>query len=261
MSSIPDHSLEERHEAWNEGNFSFEHAKNILQRAEQRLEKSEFSDRASSGTATIRNLPKLNVERISQPYVCSARGIARMSDTSARHKESATSSESRKLTRDAGCMAKTVSSTTFQSIHAQDDKIPFSLDVEKVNPSWAPANAGSDYFGMPATNITPELLADMRLIKVRGVLDPHRHYKKDASKNLIPDYSEVGRVIEGSTEYFGARLTGKQRKRTLVEELLASEASTGRFKTKYLEIQASKSSGKKGHYKNLKAQRSGVRKS
>jgi hypothetical protein len=67
----------------------------------------------------------------------------------------------------------------------------------------------------------------------------------------------VGTIIEGPTEFFSARLTNKERKRTFVEEILASENASGRFKNKYGEIQASKTSGKKEFYKNLKARRRG----
>ena len=114
---------------------------------------------------------------------------------------------------------------------------------------------------MPATQLSPELQADLRLLKVRSVLDPQRHYKKDSLKKIVPDFSEVGRIIEGPTERYSARLPNKDRKRTLVEEVLASESSTGRFKRKYSEIQIHKSSGKKAYYKDLKSKRSGGRKS
>lgn len=67
----------------------------------------------------------------------------------------------------------------------------------------------------------------------------------------------MGTIIEGPTEFFSARLTNKERKRTFVEEILASENASGRFKNKYGEIQASKTSGKKEFYKNLKARRRG----
>ncbi len=90
---------------------------------------------------------------------------------------------------------------------------------------------------------------------MRDVLDPKRHYKKEGSKPRIPEFSQVGTIIEGPTEFFSARLTNKERKRTLVEEVLAGESSTQRFKSKYNEIQAAKTSGKKAHYKSLQAAR------
>lgn len=86
---------------------------------------------------------------------------------------------------------------------------------------------------------------------MRDVLDPKRFYKKDAAKSAVPEYSQVGTIIEGPTEYFTGRLSNKDRKRTLVEEILAGESSTGRFKSKYNDIQAAKTSGKKEHYKKL----------
>jgi hypothetical protein len=91
---------------------------------------------------------------------------------------------------------------------------------------------------------------------MRSVLDPKRHYKKDNKrKNDIPEFSQVGTIIEGPTEFFTARLTNKERKRTLMEEVLSGEKNTHRFKAKYNEIQTAKTSGRKTHYKALKTQR------
>lgn len=75
-------------------------------------------------------------------------------------------------------------------------------------------------------------------------------------RNKFPEYSQVGTIIEGPTEYLTGRLTKKQRKRTLVEEILNVENATGKFKKKYNEIQLSKTSGKKAHYKKVKRMRS-----
>jgi hypothetical protein len=123
--------------------------------------------------------------------------------------------------------------------------------------------------------VTPELKRDLQLLRMRSVLDPkvrpgtvlayfscsatnifiQRHYKKESSRPEIPEFSQVGTIIEGPTEFFSARLSNRDRKRTLVEDVLASENAAGRFKAKYGEIQASKKSGKKQFYKNLKAKR------
>jgi hypothetical protein len=94
---------------------------------------------------------------------------------------------------------------------------------------------------------------------MRSALDPKRHYKKEGSKPEIPEFSQVGTFIEGPTEFFSARLSNKDRKRTFVEEVLASEDTSGRFRNKYGEIQAAKTSGKKEYYKILKAKRRGGR--
>ena len=91
---------------------------------------------------------------------------------------------------------------------------------------------------------------------MRFVLDPKRHYKKENTKAKAPDFSQIGTLIEGPTEFFTSRLHNKERKKTLVDEVLATEDSTRRFKSKYNDIQASTTSGKKMFYKNLKAKRS-----
>lgn len=106
---------------------------------------------------------------------------------------------------------------------------------------------------MPRTDLTAQLKRDLQLIKMRNVLDPHRHYKKDNS--ALPEYSQVGTIIEGNTEFFSSRLTKKERKRTIVEEIMADDGNRKRFKKKYDEIQNKKRSGKKEFYRKLKEQR------
>ncbi|KAH8148111.1 uncharacterized protein LAJ45_07875 [Morchella importuna] len=113
--------------------------------------------------------------------------------------------------------------------------------------------AGANWFDMPRTDLTPQLKRDLQLIKMRNVLDPHRHYKKD--NTALPEYSQVGTIIEGNTEFFSSRITKKDRKRTIAEELMADEGNRKRFKKKYEEITSSKRSGKKEFYRKLLAQR------
>ncbi|EED12551.1 nucleolus protein required for cell viability, putative [Talaromyces stipitatus ATCC 10500] len=115
-------------------------------------------------------------------------------------------------------------------------------------------NAGSDWFNLPKTRITTELKRDLQLLRMRNVLDPHRHYKKE-SGNAIPEYSQVGTIVEGPTEFFKSRIVKKERKQTFVDEVLAGEQQSGRFKTKYNQIQVAKTSGKKAYYNRLRAKR------
>lgn len=119
------------------------------------------------------------------------------------------------------------------------------------------ATAGERWYNLPKTDLTPELKRDLQLLKMRNVLDPHRHYKKDNGKLKAPEYSQVGTIIEGPTEYFSGRIQNKDRKRTFVEEVLARESETGRFGSKYADVQARKTSGKKAYYKGVQAKRAG----
>ncbi|KAF2715190.1 Fcf2-domain-containing protein [Pleomassaria siparia CBS 279.74] len=133
-------------------------------------------------------------------------------------------------------------------------KIEDPVQIKKAKAEEKKATAGSDWFNLPATELTPELRRDLQLLKMRGVLDPKRHYKKD-NKSEYPAFSQVGTVIEGPTEFLKGRLTNKERKKTLMEEVLAQEQQSGRFKRKVTEIHATKMSGKKGFYKALQAKR------
>ncbi|KAK5061358.1 hypothetical protein LTR84_007900 [Exophiala bonariae] len=116
-------------------------------------------------------------------------------------------------------------------------------------------NAGPEWFGLPKTDLTPQLKRDLQLIEMRSVLDPHRHYKKNNRKGKIPTFSQTGTVIEGPTEFYSSRINKKDRMKNFVEEAMATENKTGRFKRKYAEIQQKTTSGKKDHYKKLMAKR------
>ena len=104
--------------------------------------------------------------------------------------------------------------------------------------------------------MNPALKRDLQLLKMRSVLDPKRHYKKENIQAKAPDFLQVGTLIEGPTEYFSSRLHNKDRKKTFVDEVLAAEDSTGHFKRRYIDIQARKTSGRKAFYNNLKTKRS-----
>lgn len=106
------------------------------------------------------------------------------------------------------------------------------------------------WFNMKQPEMTPEIKRDLQIIKQRSALDPKRHYKKD--KWEIPKYFQMGTIIEGNTELYSARLKKKERGKTMVEELLNDDNTKKYFKRKYHEIQETKTSGRKGHYKKVK---------
>ncbi|KNG52569.1 rrna-processing protein fcf2 [Stemphylium lycopersici] len=134
-------------------------------------------------------------------------------------------------------------------------KIEDPLQIKKQKQEEKKATAGAQWFNMPKTDLTSELRRDLQLLKMRSVLDPKRHYKKDNSKSDVPAFSQVGTIIEGATEFYSSRLKNKDRKQTMLEEVIAQEQDSGRFNRKYQDIQTTKSSGKKAHYKALKAKR------
>nr|XP_058958238.1 uncharacterized protein LOC131785366 [Pocillopora verrucosa] len=114
--------------------------------------------------------------------------------------------------------------------------------------------AGPMWFNLPATQITPEIERDMKLMKMRNVLDKKHHYKKNDS-SALPKYFQIGTVVEGTADFYSSRIPKRQRKTNMIDELLADAEFRRYNKKKYLEIQAAKQSGKKGFYKQKKDKR------
>ncbi|KAL8653447.1 MAG: hypothetical protein Q9226_003845 [Calogaya cf. arnoldii] len=212
--------------------------KNMLQRAESRLTgltsvHAQPSEPTVNAEKTLlHRIPKFDSQFRNESYITSGSGIARM-DTYI-----TVDDNERKLanrTRPTG---------------ASGDA------TEKEQPKGSRSTAGSDWFHLPRTNLTPELKRDLQLLSMRSAWDPKRHYKKDGRKPLVPEYSQTGTIIEGPTEHFCSRIVKRDRKKTFVDEITAAEGFNGRFKKKSIEIQASKTSGRRAFYNDLKQKRS-----
>jgi hypothetical protein len=61
--------------------------------------------------------------------------------------------------------------------------------------------AGDKWFNLPATELTPELKADLFLIKSRHLLDPKRHYRKDNKSNEVPKFFQVYFFLQTGMEW------------------------------------------------------------
>ncbi|KAL2754698.1 hypothetical protein ACRALDRAFT_1070410 [Sodiomyces alcalophilus JCM 7366] len=154
-------------------------------------------------------------------------------------------------------VAKSAASVKFgSSKHIQPDLTLRNPGTASIV-SQEKNNAGPGWFGLPEMDLNDKhLKRDIQLLGMRGTaLDPHRHYKKDSMKPRMPRYAHIGRILEGPTEFYSSRLTRRARKRTLVQELMSAEIASGKFRSKYHNIQTHKSSGKKAFYKKLVSHR------
>lgn len=207
--------------------LSDEQIRELFTEAAQRMQAKAASQ---SSTEAPFKLPKLRPGHIADTYETTEGNITRLDKSKLIDKEQ-------------------------QALASRIKKIDDPLQIRKKRKEEKKASAGAQWFNMPKTELTPELRRDLQLLKMRNVLDPKRHYKKDNSKNDVPEYSQVGTIIEGATEFYSSRLTNKERKQTLLEEIVSQEQANGRFKRKYDDISKAKSSGKKSFYKALKAKR------
>lgn len=216
-----------------EDDLSAEQIHDLLKEAENRMRaKNTSAQKSRDSSESHFTLPKLNTGVIAKPYIRREGDVARVDS-------------SRLLDQQDRGLSNDIR------------KVEDPLQVKKRLAEENKATAGSSWFNLPRTDLTSELKRDLQLLKMRGILDPKRFYKKENGKSNVPEFSQVGTIIEGPTEYYNGRLQNKDRKKTFVEEVLAGEAQTGRFKKKYSEIQSSKTSGKKAYYKALKAKRKG----
>ncbi|XP_041277250.1 deoxynucleotidyltransferase terminal-interacting protein 2 [Onychostruthus taczanowskii] len=98
---------------------------------------------------------------------------------------------------------------------------------------------GDGWFGMKAPEMTSELKNDLKVLKMRASLDPKHFYKKN-DRDGLPKYFQVGTVVDSPIDFYHSRIPKKQRKRTIVEELLADSEFRRYNKKKYQEIMSEK---------------------
>ena len=103
---------------------------------------------------------------------------------------------------------------------------------------------------MPAPEMTEERQRDLELLQMRHVLDPKRFYKKNNS-DALPKYFQIGTIQDTAADFYTDRVAKKDRKQTMVDELLADAEFKKYQKRRYVEIieDKAKKQGKHFHKK------------
>ena len=181
-----------------------------------------------AGGDLVEALPEANASR--------GAAMAALPSESARRKKP---SERRKLSaRDPAAQGGAMSARKLAGEGAGLFVAP--LDASKLKreaKKLGAKSAGKSWFDMPAVEYTPELRRDMRLLKLRGAYDPKRFYKTDDTSKL-PKHFQVGTVVEGAQDFYSARLSKRERKRTLTEEVFADAEIKAVRKKRFAKIQA-----------------------
>ncbi|XP_075792676.1 deoxynucleotidyltransferase terminal-interacting protein 2 [Pelodiscus sinensis] len=123
--------------------------------------------------------------------------------------------------------------------------------IKKQRKAEREKTTGDGWFGMKAPEMTNELKNDLKALKMRASIDPKHFYKKN-DRDGLPKYFQVGTVVDSPVDFYHARIPKKQRKRTIVEELLADSEFRRYNKRKYQEIMTEKAAlaaGKKNRKK------------
>ncbi|KAJ6658437.1 hypothetical protein lerEdw1_020141 [Lerista edwardsae] len=124
------------------------------------------------------------------------------------------------------------------------------LKEKKKDEAEREKTTGDGWFGMKAPEMTEELKNDLHALKMRAAMDPKRFYKKNDRKGL-PKYFQVGTIVDSPADFYHARIPKKERKKNIVEELLADSEFRRYNKRKYQDIMAEKAAQAAGK-KNLK---------
>ena len=98
-------------------------------------------------------------------------------------------------------------------------------------------SAGKGWFGMKPSVMTEDLKTDLAIIRNRTYLDPKRFYKSTDKHHSVV---QVGTVIEGAAEFYSSRLTKKERRANLTEELMADQATHDYAKNKFKKMSREK---------------------
>uniref|UniRef100_A0AAX7VQA8 Fcf2 pre-rRNA processing C-terminal domain-containing protein n=1 Tax=Astatotilapia calliptera TaxID=8154 RepID=A0AAX7VQA8_ASTCA len=106
-------------------------------------------------------------------------------------------------------------------------------------------STGDGWFNMKAPEITQELKGDLQVLKMRASLDPKRFYKKN-DRDGFPKYFQVGTVVDNAADFYHSRIPKKERKRTIVEELLADAEFRQKNKKRYQHVMAEKAAQEAG---------------
>lgn len=109
--------------------------------------------------------------------------------------------------------------------------------------------AGAGWGHMRAPTLTPELKRELLIVKMRGALDPKRFYRSADGGKSLPKHFQMGTMVEGAEDGAHNRLTKRERKGSMLQELMSDGTLRRRAKSQFLKSQAEHAAGRK---KNIK---------
>lgn len=105
--------------------------------------------------------------------------------------------------------------------------------------------AGAAWGHMKAPQMTTELKRELLMVKMRGVLDPKRFYRSSDSGKGLPKHFQIGTIVDGAEDGHANRLSKKERKGSIMQEVMSDSAIRKRAKSQFLKSQAEHMEGRK----------------
>lgn len=106
------------------------------------------------------------------------------------------------------------------------------------------ATAGAKWFDLPAKELEIEDKLTIDALKLRETLNPSRFYKKKSTEK-VGKHFQIGTVIEHPMDYYSSRATRKERKQTLIDELISDAEFKKNVKRRYNRLRATNAIKKK----------------
>lgn len=106
---------------------------------------------------------------------------------------------------------------------------------QKERQAQREATTGKGWGDMPKVELTEELKADLKALKLRNFIYPNRFYKTNDSKKL-PQYFQVGTIVTDKNDMRTERLTKKEAKGGLAQQFLKDDEARQFSKRKYEKV-------------------------
>lgn len=100
------------------------------------------------------------------------------------------------------------------------------------------ASAGAKWFDLPAKDLSVEDKLTLDALRLRDTLTTGKFYKKK-TVDKVAKHFQVGTVVEHPADFYTSRATRKERKQTLVDELIADAEFKHNVKKRYQRLRAS----------------------
>ncbi|KAG8931292.1 hypothetical protein FRC02_002966 [Tulasnella sp. 418] len=220
---------------------SQEYLNDLLNKAKANLKAKSHSFPISSG-ATEEEVMPLDTEPTAEPLPPLDPGLS--ADRSY-FDITSSASDVPTLVRDLGTEA--VELANQKATIKPPELAPFEKTISKKRKNeLRSATAGPGWFDLPAPAAAdiPKLYREVEAMRMRNGMDPKRFYRRDPGEGKgikgLPKYFAIGKVIDTPTPFNTAsedNLPKAERKRTLVEELVADSEARSYSKKKFKELQ------------------------
>lgn len=147
----------------------------------------------------------------------------------------------RKLSDDSDLAAKRVVRGDFEAESRLEPTKPDKLTRKQrrdASRRRRESTAGSKWFDLPSKELEVEDKLTLDALRLRETLDPSRFYKKKSSET-IGKHFQIGTVIEHPIDYYSSRATKRERKQTLIDELISDAEFKKNVKRRYNRLRAS----------------------